>query len=69
MYFAKTNINNLKQRASSATINVGNRDQFVVEYNIGKLDIICWIYHPYIHQVTKLQIFTTYDNINAGYIL
>ena len=50
--------------APNANINVGNFDHVVVEYNIERADISCRLYHPYIQQVPKLQIFTKYANIN-----
>ena len=37
----------------------------VVERNIEKYDIECWICHPYIHQAPKLNKFTKYADINV----
>ena len=46
---APTNIYHLNYIPCSASINIGDLDHIVVEYNIGKSDISCWLYHSYIH--------------------
>ena len=48
IFAARNNIYQWKLRSCSASINVGNFDHFVVEYNIGKSDISCCLYHSYI---------------------
>ena len=48
---APDNIYHLKWRHISANINIGVFDHVDVENNMGKSDISCRLYHPYIPQV------------------
>ena len=65
---APMNINLLKKILSNANINFGNFNNDIVEQNIGKADIQCWIYLPFIHQAPKLSIINKDANINVGNI-
>ena len=62
-YFsAPKHIYTLKYRHSNSNINVVNLEHVFVGYNIApnvnsEACISCWIYHPYIYQRKKIEIY------------
>ena len=62
------NIDQLKKISSSANISVVNFHHVIFQLNIGKADILCRIYLPYIYQAPELKIITKDANITFGNI-